>query len=282
MPKERDYSVDELMIWTLAQEFPDGQLIGEGANTPLGLAALLLAKLTHAKDATYVSGVGLTVDTAAYPLSLTRTEYMVATRSRARWDMRDDFSAFERGDYRVVLVAPAQVDRYGNTNNSVIGEYRRPRVRLPGGAGLPDVAAVQEKIIIYTTRHSPRTVVSRVDFISGPGFLDGGDARRRAGLTRGAPHRIVTNLGVFGFDPASGEAVLTSVHPGVTVPHVQDATGFPLRVAPDLAETPEPPLDAVRLIRERVDPLEIRKLEFVPAREREQLLRAILDRELEG
>jgi glutaconate CoA-transferase subunit B len=151
-------------------------------------------------------------------------------------------------------VGAAQLDRYGNANNSIIGDdYHRPKVRLPGTAGLADMGALGKNLLYWNTSHSPRSLVEKVDFVSCPGYLGGGDERARLGLA-GGPQLVVTNLGVLDFEPETRHMRLRSVHPGLTVEEVQAATGFDLVVADDVAETAKPTPEQVRLLREVIDP----------------------------
>jgi glutaconate CoA-transferase subunit B len=160
-------------------------------------------------------------------------------------------------------VGAAQLDRYGNANNSVIGDdYDRPQVRLPGTAGLADMGSIGKQLYFWNPNHSPRSLVEKVDFISAAGYLDGGDARERLGL-EGGPEVVITNLAVMDFHPVSKQMRLQSVHPGVTVATVQKATGFELLMPEGSVPETVPPTEAqVRLIREVIDPDNMRKRGF--------------------
>ncbi len=141
-------------------------------------------------------------------------------------------------------------------------DYHAPKVRLPGTAGLGDMGSIGKQLYYWNSNHSPRTMVEKVDFISAAGFLDGGDARERLGLA-GGPEIVVSNLAVMDFHPVSKKMRLKSVHPGITVKDVQDATGFELQLpegsVPDIRLPTE---EQVRLIREVIDPDEMRKREL--------------------
>jgi len=154
-------------------------------------------------------------------------------------------------------VGAAQLDRYGNANNSVIGDdFHAPKVRLPGTAG------IGKKLYYWNPDHSVRSMVEKVDFISAAGYLDGGDAREQLGL-EGGPQVVISNLGVMDFHPESKKMRLQTLHPGVTVEKIQEATGFDLLI-PDheIAETRPPSKTQVKLIRETIDPDEMRKRGF--------------------
>src|SRR5262249_15815576 len=139
----------------------------------------------------------------------------------------------------VGFIGGAQIDRHGNLNTTVIGSYDRPKVRLPGSGGANDIISLCREVIILTA-HEPRRFVDTVDFVTSPGYLTGGDARRRSGLLFGGVRRVVTTLRLFGFEPGSRRMRLEAVHPGVTVDQVRAKTPFELVVV-DPVETTAPP-----------------------------------------
>jgi acyl CoA:acetate/3-ketoacid CoA transferase beta subunit len=159
------------------------------------------------------------------------------------------------------------------------GSGQAPRLRLPGCGGIADVTAFSHRIYLYVPRHERRTFVERLDFCSGIGFLSGEEKeeRQRRGITSPGPHYLVSDLGQF--DYAHGRMRLISCHPGVSVTEVQAQTGFPLEVAPDVTETPPPTQEQVRLLREEIDPLGVRRLECLSGKERRAVLREIVKRE---
>jgi glutaconate CoA-transferase, subunit A len=148
-------------------------------------------------------------------------------------------------------------------------------VRLPGQGGMADVADLHQNFFLYLTRHSPLTLVENVQRSSAARSLTDPAARRGAGLRAGAT-TLITNLGVFHYEPDRGELVLASLHPGVSLGQLRESTGFEPAVAEDLTVTGQPPAGILRALRERVDPLGIRRLEFAPARERAELLAACI------
>lgn len=146
------------------------------------------------------------------------------------------------GRIEVGFLGAAQLDRYGNLNTTVIGgDYRRPAVRLPGAGGAPEIAASCAEVFVLV-RHSRRTFVERVDFVTSVGHGDGPDTRRRLGLRGRGPVLVVTDLGVLEPDPATGELTLTRVHPGVDRAAVCAATGWRLAVAEPVT-TSQPPTE---------------------------------------
>ena len=152
------------------------------------------------------------------------------------------------GRIDVGFLSAAQIDRFGNLNTTVVGRYDDPSVRLPGAGGAPEIASSVQRVVVIL-RQNTRAFVDRLDFITSAGYLTGGDARRRLGLIGGGPSLVITDLGLLAPDPETKEFALIATHPGVRVDEVKEATGWPLKVAADLGETPPPTqfeLDALR------------------------------------
>jgi len=137
------------------------------------------------------------------------------------------------------FIGGAQVDRFGNLNTSYIGGIESIETRLPGSGGACDLACLARRHIIVMA-HEKRRFVPRVDYITSPGYGDGGQWRQDVGLPRGGPSTVITTLGILRFEDESHEMTLASVHPGVTAAMVVENTGWPLRVCANLAQTPEP------------------------------------------
>jgi glutaconate CoA-transferase subunit B len=228
------------------------------------VSAFMLARLTHAPDLVWLaSAAGLDPRPDRVPAStleapLWRDSVMYIEQYGDFWNL-----ALNGRWIQKFCVGAAQLDRYGNANNSVIGDdYDRPQVRLPGTAGLADMGSIGKQLYFWNPNHSPRSLVEKVDFISAAGYLDGGDARERLGL-EGGPEVVITNLAVMDFHPVSKQMRLQSVHPGVTVATVQKATGFELLMPEGSVPETAPPTEAqVRLIREVIDPDNMRKRGF--------------------
>jgi glutaconate CoA-transferase subunit B len=146
----------------------------------------------------------------------------------------------------------AQIDRLGNINATVIGPYRKPKVRLPGSGGAAEIAAWASRCYLITP-HQPRRFPERCDFITSAGFLGGRKEREASGVRGGGPLAVVTDLGVLEPDEG-GELILTSIHPGATAEQAIKNTGWPLKVASDLKVTPAPANEEIRLLREELDP----------------------------
>lgn len=255
------YTVDELMVCVLATCFGNDDQVLNGLSSHLPVVAVELARRTHAPDLVWIAGAAgvaprdprLTASTFEWPIWRDSVMYVDIAQELWDWVADDRF-------LRTFCVGAAQIDVYGNVNNSVIGDFRRPRVRLPGTAGLADMGSLGKRLVYWVPQHSPRTLVERVGFRSGIGYLDGGGERARLGIG-GGPELVVTDLAVFDFDPGSERMRLTSLHPGVDFDQVRAATGFPLTVSDPVRTTAAPTAEQVRLIRE-IDPHGYRKRGF--------------------
>jgi len=151
------------------------------------------------------------------------------------------------------FLGAAQIDMYGNINTTVIGDWEHPKVRLPGSGGANDVGSLCPRTIIIM-RQDKRRFVEKVDFITTPGYLDGPGARERAGLPEGTgPYRVITQLGVYGFDEETKRLKLLAVHPGVTIEDVKENSSFEILI-PEKVETTQPPTEEELRILHEIDP----------------------------
>jgi glutaconate CoA-transferase subunit B len=156
------------------------------------------------------------------------------------------------GRIDVGFLGGAQIDRYGNVNSTVIGDYQHPKVRLPGSGGSAEIAAWAQRTY-FMTPHQARRFPERCDFVTGAGFLQGRASRQAAGLVGGGPAAVVTDLGILTPDE-QGELVLTAIHSRATVEQTRANTGWPLKVADVLEYTAPPTSEELRLLREELDP----------------------------
>jgi glutaconate CoA-transferase subunit B len=251
-----DYTVDEIMCAALAAKYRDGDEVCNGMASFIPVAAIMLARMTTAPGLVWLAAAA-GVDPRPERVPASTLEAPLWRDSVMYVDQYSDFWHYAQNgrNLQIFCVGAAQLDMYGNANNSVIGsDYHAPKVRLPGTAGLGDMGSLGKRLFYWNPNHSPRALVERVDFRSAAGFLDGGDQRESLGLT-GGPEIVVTNLAVLDFEPNSKRMRLKSVHPGQTVEGVQDATGFEL-VIPDgpVPETLPPDPEQIRLLREVIDP----------------------------
>lgn len=263
MSAQTQYTVDELMISALARELSDEDQVCNGAASFIPVCAFSLARATHAPKLVWLAGaVGLDARPRRVPAST--LEAPLWHRSSMYMPQLEDFWSYALNGRWLTkfCVRGAQIDRYGNANNSVIGkDYNAPKVRLPGSAGLGDMGSIGKRLLYWTTTHNPRTLVERVDFVTCAGWLGGGSERADLGL-QGGPEIVITNLAVLDFEPESKRMRLRSVHPGVSVEDVVAATGFELVIEGEIPQTAPPSEQEVRLIREEIDPDGARMREF--------------------
>jgi len=241
----------EKMIGSAARALAGVRTVFVGVGMPN--VACNLARLTVSPDLelVYESGV-YGARPARLPLSI--GDPTLISGSIAAVSMTDLFGLYLQGGHiDVAFLGGAQVDRFGNLNTTVIGDYQRPKVRLPGSGGAAEIATSARRIFIMM-RQSPRSFVERLDFVTSPGHLTGAEARVRAGLPGGGPELVVTDLALFDFANAEREMQVTSLHPGVSMDQVCGAVGWQIREAPVVALTPAPSEEDLRLLREELDP----------------------------
>jgi acyl CoA:acetate/3-ketoacid CoA transferase beta subunit len=266
-----DITSDEFIVVCMAHQVRDGELVSQGIATPLVAAAYLLARRTHAPNMYFSSAIGQGICRDPAPLSLSRIESLWLDRSLAN-------VGFARAVCEVLptirpleFFRPAQIDPYGNFNNIAFGkDFRHPRLRLPGTGGIPDVTTYLNDVMLYVPRHSRVTFVHQLDFCAGLGH---NSARKRGE----GPCYLVTNLGQFDF--ASGRMRITSFHPGVTIENIQAHTGFSLEISPEVRETQLPTVNELHLLRNEIDPMNIRRLETLSGPARRDLLHKIIETE---
>ena len=244
---ENGISADELMTVSAARELTDRTVCFVGIGLPS--TAANLARLTHAPRTVLVYESG-TIGSKPHALPLSIGDGELAETADAVVPVPEIFNYWLQGRrIDVGFLGAAQIDRYGNLNSTVIGGYEQPKVRLPGGGGAPEIAAMAREVIVII-RHSTRTFVERLHFRSSVGYGDGPGYRERLGLAGRGPTVVITDLGVLRPDPQTCELVLTEVHPGISVDEAREATGWPLRVADDLERSEPPSAEELRELRE--------------------------------
>lgn len=244
------YTSAETMIAVAARALPDYARIFVGIGMP-NLAANLARKLyTPNAILIYEAGV-IGAEPLRLPISI--GDPCLVTGSLAVCSFHNIFANYlQRGLIDIGFLGGAQIDRYGNINTTVVGDYRSPKVRLGGSGGGCEIAIFAKKTIIIIP-HDVRNFPEKVDFITSPGFVGGRQGRTALKLPGEGPQKVITNLGVLEFD-ADGEMVLTHLHPGVTVEKVCANTGWDLKVAPELKKTEPPTSEELWVLREELDP----------------------------
>lgn len=274
-----NYSLDEIVISAMAREYK-GEII-VGGPTYCTLISALLAKRVHNPDLILLSSMNY-FDGPVIP-NFTMTEFYSYELGKREGGSGFSFSMSELFEFIMegrfaIFVNPVQIDQFGNANISVIGDWAKPAVQLVGARGLPDDSVNVDNMFYYNLKHSVRTFTPKVDFICGVGYTK---ERLKGEITYGAPKAIVSNLGVFDFEQETGHMRIRSLHPGVTLQTVRENTGFELVIPEVIPETPLPTEEEVRLIRQELDPLGTRRLEFVDGKEAAGLMAEIIRREKE-
>lgn len=247
------YIKPELMACCGAREIRDGDLVIVGTGFPT--IAANIAKYTHAPGAVMMQESGV-YDARPRRPALSVGDPCLNPGAAMIGGLADVMGMFLQGGWvNVGFLSGSQVDKYGNINTTVIGDYDRPRSRLPGSGGANPIGALAGRVIIIAL-HDTRRLAERVDFITTPGYIDGPGTRERWGLPENTgPSLLVTNKALLRFDPESREAYLASYHPGSSVDEVVSLTPWNLKVADDVHETEPPRAEELRVLREVIDPL---------------------------
>ena len=240
-------TANELLAIMGARELRDGQAVFTGVGAPM--MASVLAQRLHAPSLTIVVEGGI-IGPQWKPgwLPISTNEMRAAHGAQMMPAITDVFLMAQRGQLDVGFIGGAQIDQYGNLNTTVIGSYERPKVRLPGSGGANDIISLCRQVLILTA-HEPRRFVDKVDFVTSPGYLTGGESRRASGLLFGGVARVVTTLGLFGFEPESRRMRLEAVHQGVTVDQVRASTPIELLVAEHVKTTAPPTARELEVLR---------------------------------
>ena len=241
------YSPNEMMTIAAARALRNDDVCFVGIGMPS--AAANLARLTHAPDISliYESGT-LGTRPSALPLSIGDGELCETALTTV--PVPEMFRYWlQGGRITVGFLGGAQIDKFANLNTTVVGDYYKPKVRLPGGGGAPEIATSCGEIFIIMAQ-SKRSFVPKLDFVTSLGHGDGGNAREKLGVKTKGPTRLVTDLAIFAPEPGSNEMIVTAIHPGVTRAQIADATGWPVRYAANVKETPAPNDQELTTLRE--------------------------------
>ena len=231
------FTTNEIMTVAAARLLKNGAVCFVGIGLPS--TAANLARLTHAPDIVLIYESGpIGAKPPVLPLSIgdgnlaETADTVVSTPEIFRYWLQG-------GRVDVGFLGAAQIDRFANINTTVIGDYKKPATRLPGAGGAPEIASCAREVVLVL-KQSARAFVKKLDFVTSVGHLDGGDARKRLGLPGMGPVAVVTDLCLMEPDPASKELTVTQLHPGITREQVCRSTGWEIRFAGTLQETPAP------------------------------------------
>jgi len=246
-----EYSKAELLAVMTARLLDDRKTAFVGIGLPM--AAALLAQSTHSPNLSIIFEGGIIApELKPGKMPLSTNEVRAARKAMAFCSITDMFLYQQRGFLDYGLLGAAQIDKFGNINTTLIGNPESPKVRFPGSGGANDIASSATRVIISVT-HEKRRFVEKVDFITSPGFLDGNDSRNNAGLIFGGPYKVVTDLGILGFEPITKRLELEAIHEGIEVQQVQENTGFELLQSKNLQRTTPPTPRELKVLR-AIDP----------------------------
>ena len=245
----RGYTLGELMVAAAAREVRDGEMVFVGMRLPL--LSFLVAKRTHAPNAIGLYENGVIRETPSPELLYTMADPPNLRGATQLGQMLDVMGLLQQGGVHVGFLGAAEVDRFGNLN-STWGRRGPENIRLPGSGGACDIACLAQRTVVLL-QHDGTRLVERVTYVTSPGYGTGNSWRRAQGLpAKSGPSAVITTKGVLRFG-SDGEAFLASVHPGVSVEDVLASTGWTLRVADGLVETPAP-LEAELAVMREMDP----------------------------
>ncbi len=245
------YSKNEIMIAASARGLAGAKNCFVGVGLPNIVCNLAQRTVAPELQLVYESGV-FGARPERLPLSI--GDPTLVSGSTAVTSMFELFAFYlQAGLIDVAFLGGAQIDRFGNLNTTVIGDYAQPKVRLPGSGGACEIA-IHAKRILVIMRQAPRSFVDRLHFRTSPGHSGDPEHDRARGWWGSGPTSVVTDLGTYGFDEATGEMTLLTMHPGVTLDQVRESMGWDPKISPDLGETAAPSVEELRLIREELDP----------------------------
>jgi glutaconate CoA-transferase subunit B len=240
------YTLNELMVVAAAREIKDGEVVFVGMRLPL--IAFVVAKKTHAPNAVGLFENGVIRTTPSPELIYTMADPPNIKGATQCLDMASLMGMLQSGRVNLGFLGAAEVDKFGNLNTTQV-TARNGAVRLPGSGGACDIASLAHRFVSLL-EHSRHRLPEKVAYMTSPGNGEGGNWRKRVGLPRGGPSAVITSKCVLRFAAESGEAYLSTIHPGVTVEDVHANTGWKLRVADDVKPTPEPTATELKAIRE--------------------------------
>ncbi len=238
------FTLSELMIYNAALEIKDGDKVVMGQGIPI--VACSLAKAFHAPAAVLITEAGL-VDVAPYRSPIHIADPTCTRGYSYSCDLMDIFTTIlNRGFVDLCFLGVGQIDKFGNMNSTAIGDYRKPKMRMMGAGGAPDFGLYAKRVVL-TMRGGK--FVNKLDYFTTPGWLEGGDSKKRAGLPDTGPAVLISAKAVFHFPAPERELTLVSLHPGVKLEDVAKDVPWKLKVAPELKTTPPPTPEVIAYVR---------------------------------
>jgi glutaconate CoA-transferase subunit B len=245
-----NYTASEIMALSAGRLVRNGDILFAG--TGLSMLAATVAKRIHAPEAVvFFETGGIDPSLDELPLAVADPRVMVGTSVNS--GLAEALSLLGHPKLRTIaFLGAAQIDRYGNLNSTQLGTYEAPSKRFPGSGGACDAASLAFGVIVFM-QHQRRRFVDNLDYFTSPGWLSGGQSRRRAGFKRGGPMAVVTNLGILKFDTNTREMYLDAYYPFTDPERIVAETGFPLDIS-RAASCPPPSAAELKILRENVDP----------------------------
>lgn len=241
------YTPDEMMTVAASRALSNDDVCFVGIGAPS--AACNLARLTHAPDITLIYESG-TIGTAPDVLPLSIGDGELCDTALTTVPVPEMFRYWlQGGRVTIGFLGAAQLDKFGNINTTVVGDYAAPKVRLPGGGGAPEIAASSQQIYI-TMKQSKRGFVPKIDFFTSFGHGEGGDHRQRLGIVTKGPTLLITDLGIWRPDPVTKEFAVAALHPGVTRAGMAESVGWDVAYFDDMEETPAPTVEELEVLRD--------------------------------
>jgi len=247
-----DYTLNELMIIEAARHIRDGEIVFVGTGMPM--VAAMFAQKTHAPNMCFVVETG-PISPQVLPVPTSVSDPKAMHRAAKLGTLREVLGCIlQRGMVDVGFLGGAQIDPYGNLNSTVIGDYHRPKVRFPGSGGANDIASHAKRILVIAP-HEKRRFPERCSYVTSPGYLDGPEGRKKAGLKSPYPDlTVVTDLAVLSIDKADGRLKVNKLMPGISLERVRENTEFKIQPASSVGVVEPPTAEDLRILREEVDP----------------------------
>ncbi len=250
-PSPKEYKLTELMAICAAREIKDGEIAFIGTGLPM--LGGMLAKYTTAPNCIMIFESGV-VDARPKRTPISIGDACLVPGSVMLGGLTEVFGLImQPGHVDVGFIGAAQIDKYGNLNTTVIGDYRAPKARLPGSGGANDIGSLAKRFIVMM-KQDARKFVETLDYLTTPGYLDGPGGRERVGLPRGGPSAVITDFGVYRFDPETKEMYLESYHPGLNVEEIRKNVSWDLNVSLKARATKAPTKRELRVLRTKCDP----------------------------
>lgn len=247
-----DYALDELMIIESARHIRDGETVFVGTGMPM--VAAMFAQKSHAPHMCFVVETG-PISPQVLPVPTSVSDPKAMHRAAKLGTLREVLGCLlQRGLVDVGFLGGAEIDRFGNINSTVIGDYQRPKVRFPGSGGANDIASHAKRILVIS-RHEKRRFPEKCSFLTSPGYLDGPDGRAKVGLKVTHPElEVVSDLAVMAIDRKTGTLKVRKLMPGVSLEKLQENTTFKVETFPTVSQVQPPTEEELTILRRDVDP----------------------------